>query len=310
MIYPYQIFCMLSKEFFRPSLTDRLEVLRGRDSGSILTGAILVAIFIGPRKKSDKPASQEKECIVKIVYSNGSLTPEEVIKFFVLSGQAQSLFAECIKAKEVIREANALGIKVSDDELQQFADSFRASLGLYSIAETTNFLKNNGLTEEDFEEFCELSVLLPAVKNRLADEKAVKEFFIRRRSELDLAQISSILIGPEPLAKEIVARVREDGEDFHALARQYSLDEQTKLAGGYLGLVTREMLPPDMEAKVFNAGKGEVLGPFPMKPAYQLILVEEVLKAELTNPVKEMIREKIFKEWSDRFWADGLKITL
>jgi len=247
---------------------------------------------------------------MKIVYSNGSLTPEEAIKFFILSGQAQSLFAECITAKEAIREANALDITVSDDELQQFADSYRASLGLFSVVEMKNFLKDNGLTEEDFEEFCELSVLLPAVKNRLADEKSVKEFFFRRRSELDVAQISSILVEREPLAKEIVARVVEDGEDFHALARQYSLDEQTKHAGGYLGPVTREMLPPDMEAKVFNAGKGEVLGPFPTKTAYQLILVENVQKAELTDQVKEMIKEMIFKEWTDRFLADGLKFTL
>jgi hypothetical protein len=55
MIYPYQIFSALSKEFFMASLTDRLEVLRGRDSGSILTGAILAGIFIATRKSPDEP---------------------------------------------------------------------------------------------------------------------------------------------------------------------------------------------------------------------------------------------------------------
>ena len=82
---------------------------------------------------------------MKIIYSKDSITPEEIMKFLTLSGQSGSLVAEMIKNKEVQKKAQELNIEVSVDELQKFADSFRAANGLFSYDDTVNFLKNNGM---------------------------------------------------------------------------------------------------------------------------------------------------------------------
>ncbi|MBW2092478.1 MAG: peptidylprolyl isomerase, partial [Deltaproteobacteria bacterium] len=199
---------------------------------------------------------------MEIVYSHDVITPEEVIKFLSFTRQSVPIITEVIKAKEVAKKAKELKLEVSDDELQGFCDNFRKVCNLYTVDETLDFLKNAGLSEDDFEGFCEMSLLTSALKNHLATEEKIEEYFVNRRAELDLARISSILVKDEGLANEIVLQVTEDEEDFHALARLHSLDEKTKYAGGYIGLVTRDMLWPDISAKVFNADEGDLLGPF------------------------------------------------
>ena len=51
---------------------------------------------------------------------------------------------------------------------------------------------------------------------------------------------------------------------------------------------------------------GELLGPFAGKDAFQLILVEELIKAELDDRIKELIKEKIFEEWAFQFVGEGV----
>jgi parvulin-like peptidyl-prolyl isomerase len=246
---------------------------------------------------------------MKIIYPKDSVTPEEILKFLALNGQSSSLLAEIIKNKEVLKKAKELNIEVSDDELQKFADSYRAAHGLYTSEETVAFLENNGLTEEDFEQFCEQNLLISAVKDKLADKNKINENFVNNRSAYDRVRISMIVVADENLANEIFMEITEEDADFHALARKHSLDEMTKFAGGYIGWITRQALPPESSAKVFNAEAGEVLGPFPVEKNFQLIFLEEVKRAEMSENLKEVIKDRIFDEWAFQFYKDGIKIS-
>jgi parvulin-like peptidyl-prolyl isomerase len=105
-------------------------------------------------------------------------------------------------------------------------------------------------------------------------------------------------------------QVNEEGEDFHKLARKHSIDETTKYFGGYVGLVSRRMISPEVSAKVFNAKAGDILGPFERENLFQLILVEEVKKGELNDEVREAIKERILGEWVSQFLKDGIRINL
>ena len=245
---------------------------------------------------------------MNISYQNDTFTPEDVVRFLELTGQSHSIFNQIIMHKEVVKKAAELGIEISDEQLQQFADNFRSLKGLYSAQEMFDFLDKSGLTEDDFEAFCEASILVADLKDHMAEAKKVEEYFINNRSEFDFVRISVIAVGEEGLANEIAMRVTEDGEDFHALARQYSTDGATKFSGGYVGIVSRNMVSPEIAAKVFNADAGELLGPFQKEAYQQLIWVEEVIKPELNDRVKEMIKERIFAQWVSRFFEEGVNI--
>ncbi len=212
--------------------------------------------------------------------------------------------------KEVVKKAKKAGITISDETLQEFADDFRASYGLFSADETYRFLKDSGLTDDDFEAFCESEVLTRCVKDHFATEDKIQEYFVNNRLEFGRVRVSNITVKEEHLAREIMMRTREDGEEFHTLARRYSLDEETKYAGGYVGVVSRCLLLPEVAAKVFHATAGDLLGPFLQDKLYRLILVEEVIKAELNDRVKEEIKEKLFYEWTSTFLKGELAVRI
>lgn len=245
---------------------------------------------------------------MKISYGQGVVTPEEAIKFLALAGQSQSVLVEVIKNKELRKKAEELKIEISEEELQKFADHLRTVQGLFSYEDTMRFLNHYGLTEDDFEEFCEHMLLTSAAKDRLASEKKIQEYFFHNQREFDKARISILPVKDEALAKELIVQIVDDGEDFHKLARIHSIDEGTKYAGGYVGAVQRKMVAPDLAAKVFSAKAGDVLGPFKSENQYELILVEDLIKAELTEEMKEVIKERIVEEWASRLFQEGIRI--
>lgn len=246
---------------------------------------------------------------MKIAYTHGHIDPHEVIRFLTFTGQADSVFKEIVKMKEVMKRAKELNIVVSEEELQGFADSFRAARGLQSAGETLKFFKDSGINEDDFEWFCEASLLTAGLEDHIAGDHEIAEYFMVNRSQLDLARIAVALVQDENVAKEIVMQVSEEGKDFHVLARQYSVDEATRYAGGYVGLITRNMLPPEVAVRVFSATAGDLLGPFQRGELFQVILVEELIKAELSAEVKEVIKKRIFDEWISQFMKGGVKIV-
>lgn len=245
---------------------------------------------------------------MKITYSEDMFTPVDVVRFLSLTGRSREIYKQMIIHKEVVKKANELGMTVSDERLQQFADHFRSVRGLYSAQEMFDFLENSGLTEDDFEAFCEASLLMTDLKNQMAGEKKVEEYFINNRSEFDFARISMIIVEEEGLANEIAMQVTEEGEDFHVLARRYSIDGATKFAGGYVGVVFRNSLSPVVSSKVFNADAGDLLGPFQQDNHQQLIWVEDIVKPELTENIKEMIEERIFTQWVAQIFEGGVRI--
>lgn len=246
---------------------------------------------------------------MRIMHPLAILESDEVVKFMAFAGQSDPLFREIITRREAVKKAGELKIVATEEEMQEFADRFRLARGLSSSKDTFDFLGQNGLTEDDFIEYCETMVLTQKLKDHLANESKIREYFINNRSEFDLVRVSTITVKDEGLAGEIVLQVTEEGADFHALARKYSQDEDTKRAGGFIGLLSRRQFAPDIAAKVFNAAAGEVAGPFPGNGSWRLIYVEERIRAELNVRLKELIKERIFEEWASSCLGGKITVT-
>jgi parvulin-like peptidyl-prolyl isomerase len=247
---------------------------------------------------------------MEIKYSSGTIIPEDVVKFLALTGQVDAVLSDVIRFREAKKKAAALGLKIQDEELQELADNFRKIHGLITADDTYSFLNRRGLTEDDFEEFCETTLLMMSLRDNLSDETRIEEYFLNNRSDFDRSRISIIIVKDEGLADEIVMQVAEEGEDFHMLARKHSIDSATKYSGGYAGVIERRMLDQGTAARVFNASPGDLLGPFRHEGFFQLILVEEVKKAELNDTVIEIIKERIFEEWFSHIIMAGVEISL
>ncbi len=244
---------------------------------------------------------------MKITYENGSITLEEVVKHLALTGRLSGITSEIIRRFETTKKAEELGFAVTDDELQAAADSFRSMNGLYKASDMEAFMDTAGITLDDLEQFCEGAILENYVKNALIDENNIKAYFVNNRNEFEYVLISVITVDDENLAKELMLRIEEDGDDFHTLAREFSIDD-TKYAGGYTGRVNRGMLPPEIAAKVFNAAAGDVTGPFSAEKGFKLILVEEVVRCEMDSNVKESIKDRLFSQWLQSRLRGGIRV--
>jgi parvulin-like peptidyl-prolyl isomerase len=127
-------------------------------------------------------------------------------------------------------------------------------------------------------------------------------------------KVRHILFGAQvsdtPKAKEaarakaagVRARLKK-GEDFEALAREFSDDKGSAARGGELGVVLRTQVDPDFAAAAFALPVGEVSEPVLTRYGYHLIRVDEKIPERL-RPVEEC-RSEIRKLLAEQF-ADTL----
>jgi parvulin-like peptidyl-prolyl isomerase len=197
----------------------------------------------------------------------------------------------------LIRQAMAeRGLAATDEELQLAADEYRAARELYLGAELRRHLAGLGLTIADWELMLEDEVLRR--KQRAAvTENQIERYFAENKLAFDAATLSHLMTREQDVAREIRVQVVEEEADFHRLARRHSVDEATRPAGGYIGLVRRGELDPIAAAAVFGAEPGKVVGPLKTDLGWRLVLVHALRPAALDNVTREEIRTKLFEQW-------------
>ncbi len=194
--------------------------------------------------------------------------------------------------------ARAAGIAIADEDLQRAADAFREARGLFEAAATMAWLEARGLTVDQFEKLVEEELLLERLKDRVVAGR-IESFFAENKVRFDAAELSHILVADEGTARELHAQVVEDGADLAGLARLHSTDRRTGPAGGYLGALRRKQVPAPLEAAVFGAKAGEVVGPLRSEDGWHLVRVHAVRRATLDEDTRATIREVLFREWLD-----------
>ncbi|PIE59447.1 MAG: hypothetical protein CSA32_03590 [Desulfobulbus propionicus] len=96
----------------------------------------------------------------------------------------------------------------------------------------------------------------------------------------------------EEKARIILAKAQK-GEDFAALAQQYS-EGPSKSSGGDLGFFTKGQMVPAFDKAVFSIQPGEVTGPVLTSFGYHIIKLEEIQPA-VTRSL-ELVQDEIKKE--------------
>lgn len=110
------------------------------------------------------------------------------------------------------------------------------------------------------------------------------------------------------LAGELVKRAR-GGEDFAALAKQYSDDATTKESGGDFGSISAtSSLPDDIKKGVLSLKKGEVGEPIRQATGFHIFLVEDVSSQPFNDVYEPIVQEMrqthvndMLKAMEDRF---------
>lgn len=179
---------------------------------------------------------------------------------------------EIIERNELVKqEAPALGITVSDEEVDELMNSLNPPLA------------------EDYRDIAVTQLLLNKVRDEYLDAQVP--------NYADQRHVMAMFLESEAQANEVAARI-EAGEDFGELAAELSLDDVTKEAKGDLGWCPLGVLPLKVESTVleesaFSAEVGTLSPPvYEESKSRQLgyWLIEVIKVDETAEPVEAQVR--------------------
>ncbi|RZI42848.1 peptidylprolyl isomerase [Herbaspirillum sp. HC18] len=226
------------------------------------------------------------------------VSTEDFVRTLKLTGQFESLIEQLVRDKLTVRAAKKHGVKVSPEDIQERADNFRRVQGLHRAADMNNYLNAMGVTLDEFEAFVTDSLYQEKMMAEVCDDKAVEKYFKLNSPRFDSIEVSHILLDAEGKAKEMISYLRDDPDSFEDMAREHSIAD-TREQGGLIGTVLRGSLKTDIEAKVFNAQAGDLLGPFPSadRSFFEIFKVNAKHPAVLDDETAAEVRRRLREDW-------------
>jgi len=223
---------------------------------------------------------------------------EDFVRTLKLTGQFEGLIEQIVRDKLTVRAAKKHGIKVTPDEVQERADNFRRVQGLHRAADMNNYLNALGVSLDEFEVFVTDSLYQEKMMAQVCNDKAVEQYFKLNSPKFDSIEVSHMVLDAEGKAKEMISYLRDDPDAFEEMAREHSVAD-TREQGGRIGKVLRGSLKTDVEAKIFNASEGDLIGPFPSsdKSVFEIFKVDAKHPARLDEETAAEIRRMLREDW-------------
>lgn len=216
----------------------------------------------------------------------------------VLSGNdEQALKAESLEvvlAEELLYQAaTSKGLKAPQAEVESTLKQFKTRVG--SEEAYKKYLADRGITEAEVRKEIERNIQTETYRRSLLAGRAVSEsdakkyydansskgmFNVPEQVHVQFILVKSSDKDPDPVRTEARKRAEEAarraaaGEDFTALAKQYSQDP-TAARGGDVGFVPRGVLFPQFEQVAFAAKPGVVSGVFETPKGFNVMKVLE-----------------------------------
>ena len=222
----------------------------------------------------------------------------EFIRLLKLTGQFESLIEQLVRDKLTVHAAKKQGLTVSAEEIQERADQFRRVRGLHRATDMNQYLDALGVSLDEFEAFITDGLYQERMLDRVSNQAAIEEYFSLNSPKFDAIEVSHIVLDSEGKAKEMISYLHDDPESFVDMAREHSIAD-TRESGGVIGKVLRGSLKPDIEAKIFNAAVGDLLGPFPSpdRSCYEIFAVTAKYPAKLDEDVAAEVKRLLREGW-------------
>jgi parvulin-like peptidyl-prolyl isomerase len=222
----------------------------------------------------------------------------EFVRNLKLTGQFESLLEQFVRDRLAALGARKAGIEVSEAEIQERCDQYRRVRGLHRASDTNKYLDAMRISLEEFEAFITASLYQEKMMSKVCGEQAAQGYFKLNSPKFDSMEVSHIVLDSEAKAREMIAVLREDPDGFDEMAREHSIAD-TREQGGLIGKVLRGSLRSDVEAKIFNAAAGDLLGPFTSadRTAFEIFRVNAKHPARLDDDTATEVRRLLREEW-------------
>lgn len=232
--------------------------------------------------------------------------------------ETEKRLAQSLVNEEVFQlEAERMGISVSDAEVENNIDQQRElSGGEEGLARK---LSEQGITLDQFKENVRKSMLFQKIYAEVVkdipeftDEEALQYYNQHKESfkKPENCRLSHIPVADEKTAKQVKARL-DAGENFADLAKEFSLDPETKQKGGDLGELKMKNsgMSPEIEQAMAALTVGQVSGPVKTGDGYDVLRMDEIIPARQLDfdQVKESIKKQLDSEKKSVAFQQWLK---
>jgi peptidylprolyl isomerase len=227
------------------------------------------------------------------------LDADDFVKILRLDNRFNTLIEPILIDKLMVRAAKQSGITVTPAEVQERVDQFRRVEGLHRAQDVFAFLEALGVTLDEFETHMTEILYRERMLAQITRKEAIEEYFRLHSPKFDSIELNHITVDSEGKARELLALLEDESTLFAELAREHSMDLDSKLKGGYIGKVLRGALPNDVEAKLFNASVGALLGPFASDDelVFEIFQVKAKHTARLDEATTRDVAKMIRNDW-------------
>jgi len=209
----------------------------------------------------------------------------------------EQVLNQMINDKVQLNKAKELGITVSDEEVNAEMDKWKKLFN--SDEKFVEFLESLKMDEDYFKANLIKDLTVSKVKEELTKDVQVtdNELVDYYGSHINLFQrvkASHILLDTEEEAGKILERAKA-GEDFGALAKEFSTDTTTAEKGGDLGYFRHGEMVEPFEQAAFALKPGEISGLVKSDYGYHIIKVEDKTVDKFED-VKDELRNTLITE--------------
>lgn len=209
---------------------------------------------------------------------------------------------ELIEEMIILRRAEELGLQVSSAEMQQALENLEGDYDDQSLKE---MFMRQAISLETWKERVRRQLLVKKVLNQELGEgiavtpEEMRQYYDDHHQEWgrgEQVRVRQILLPSQKQANEVLKKIK-DGEDFAAIARQYSTAPEATM-GGDMGYVARGQLPEKLEDPIFSLEPNRVSPVIHTSYGYHIFKVVEKRpagKPRMDDRIEE-IRKRLTKE--------------
>lgn len=200
----------------------------------------------------------------------------------------------CVMREELDRHP----IELTNAELQDAMDRFRAAKKLFKVEDTLRWLERHGMTHEKLESYVTESAIVPKLRDRIAAGR-VEEYFSLHSADFDIARVARLELAAESQARELAEQIRTGTQNFLAVAERLFLEstERSSRQAPLFATVERRQVESVLRNQLFSAASGELVGPVAVENGFALVRVLEIVPAQLDGHTRAAIKDILFENW-------------
>jgi peptidyl-prolyl cis-trans isomerase SurA len=238
--------------------------------------------------------------------------------------QNEALFLEkLIDMRLQLQDAKRLGITVTPEEINEAIGNIKSK---YKLTDDSleEYLRKEGLTFEEYKKRLAEQMILSQYVNMQIRNKIVvsdqeigtymqansgsfrdSDAFKLRQIFLKKSKDDAVNKETEAKADLIMQRLKA-GEDFSALAREYSEDKSAK-SGGDIGFIERDNLSREFIGMLSNMNAGDFSSPFWTESGLHIIKLDEKISAQNESEIVQSVRKQLTEEKFQEKYRSSIK---